>query len=224
MKILSITSSTPVCGVAILDNLDLVKEISVNEGLTHSEQLMPIIKQILLETDLSLNNIDLICTDIGPGSFTGIRIGVATAKAFFDSLNIKCIGVTSLQALSLNYKSPGIICCLIDAKKNNVYNQLFEITPYQSFTKRNASFDNIDSLLLEFKNINPEYNITFIGDGAKIHKDKILNTLPNSKFIKENSVSAHNIGYYGFSLFHIGEMQSIEPFYLRKTDAEENNI
>ena len=221
MKILSITTSSPICGVAILEDSNLIKEINLNNGLTHSETLMPLISQILDETNLKLDNIDLLAVDIGPGSFTGIRIGVSTAKAFVDSLGLKAVGISSLEALSLNSKSSGIICSLIDAKKGNVYNEIFEYTSEQVLPKRNASFDSIDDLLLELKNISPEYNITFVGDGAIAHKDKILNTLPKSSFIEDNDISALNVGLYGLNQFKTGNLSDIEPLYIRKTDAEE---
>ena len=221
MKILSITTSSPICGVAILEDSNLIKEINLNNGLTHSETLMPLISQILDETNLKLDNIDLLAVDIGPGSFTGIRIGVSTAKAFVDSLGLKAVGISSLEALSLNSKSSGIICSSIDAKKGNVYNEIFEYTSEQVLPKRNASFDSIDDLLLELKNISPEYNITFVGDGAIAHKDKILNTLPKSSFIEDNDISALNVGLYGLNQFKTGNLSDIEPLYIRKTDAEE---
>ena len=125
MKILSIDTSSKICGVAILEDYNLIKEISQDNGLTHSETLMPIIKNTLSEVGLNLNDIDLVVCDKGPGSFTGIRIGVATAKAFSDSLNIPVIGISSLEALAYNIKSDGIICSLIDAKNDNVYYSLF---------------------------------------------------------------------------------------------------
>lgn len=221
MKILSITTSSQICGVSILEDKNLIKEIILNNGLTHSETLMPIIKQILEETNLSLNDINLLAVDIGPGSFTGIRIGVSTAKAFVDSIGITAVGISSLEALSLNAKSTGVICSLVDAKKGNVYNEIFEFTPEQSVVRRKASFDNIDNLLQELKSINPKYDITFVGDGAVQNKDKILQLLPTSKFIENNNLCAKNIGLYGLARFQSGNLPRIEPLYLRKTDAEQ---
>lgn len=221
LKILSITTSSPICGVAILEDNNLIKEINLNNGLTHSETLMPIIKQILDETNLNLNDIDLLSVDVGPGSFTGIRIGVSTVKAFVDSLGLNAVGISSLEALSLNAKSSGVICSLVDAKKGNVYNEIFEFTSGQALPRRNASFDNINDLLEELKNINPEYDITFVGNGALTNKDVILESLPNSKFIENNDLSAVNIGLYGLARFQSGNLPSIEPLYLRKTDAEQ---
>ena len=126
MKILSIDTSSKLCGIAVLEDENIVKEISQNNGLTHSETLMPIIKETLENLKITLNDIDLIVCDNGPGSFTGIRIGVATAKAFSDSLNIQAIGISSLEALAYNVKENGVICSLIDAKNDNVYVSVFE--------------------------------------------------------------------------------------------------
>ena len=95
MKILSIDTSSNICGVAILEDEKLIKEISLDNGLTHSESLMPTIAQIFKETNLSIKDIDLLVVDKGPGSFTGIRIGTATVMAFADSLGITACGISS---------------------------------------------------------------------------------------------------------------------------------
>lgn len=221
MKILSITTSSPICGVAILDNFTPIKEIALNNGLTHSETLLPIIRQILNETNLTLNNIDLLVCDIGPGSFTGIRIGISTIKAFTDSLNIKTIGINALEALSYNIKNYGIICSLIDAKKDNVYSQIFEYTDKNHIIRRNSSFENIDSLLLELKKLKLDYDLTFVGDGSINYKEKILNYLPNSNFSKSNELSATNVGIAGLYKFQKGIFSDIQPLYLRKSEAEQ---
>ena len=121
MKILSIDTASNLCTVAILENTKCIKEITVNDARNHSEKIMPVIEQALKETNLSLKNINLIVCDKGPGSFTGIRIGVGTVLAFQDSLNIPCVGISSLEALAYNIPQDGLICSLIDAKNNNVY-------------------------------------------------------------------------------------------------------
>lgn len=219
MKILSITTSSPICGVALLEDSHPIKEINLNNGLTHSEMLMPIIKQILDETNLTLNNIDLLVCDIGPGSFTGIRIGISTIKAFADSLGIKSIGINSLEALSYNIKS-GIICSMIDAKKDNIYSEIFENDSENHIIRRNPSFDNIDDFITELKEIEPNYSITFIGDGAINHKEKILTYFPNSNFVTCNNLSAINVGIAGFHYASKNIFSDLEPLYLRKSEAE----
>lgn len=221
MKILSITTSSPICGVAILENSTLIKQINLDNGLTHSESLMPIIKQILKETNLTLNDINLLITDIGPGSFTGIRIGISTIKAFVDSLNIPAIGINSLEGLAYNVQTPTIICSLIDAKKENVYAQIFEHIDTDYILRRNASFENINSLLLELKNLDLAYNLTFVGDGSVNYKEKILETLPNSIFSDVNKLSAYNIALAGYHHYIKNDFSTIEPLYLKRTQAEQ---
>ena len=102
MKILSIDTASNLCTVAILDNSKCIKEITVNDARNHSEKIMPVIEQALIETNTTLKDIDLIVCDKGPGSFTGIRIGVGTVLAFQDSLNIPCVGINALEALAYN--------------------------------------------------------------------------------------------------------------------------
>ena len=102
MKILSIDTASNVCGVSILDNKKSLCFLDTNTGRTHSENLMPMVQEAFEKTNLKLSDMDLLVCDLGPGSFTGIRIGVATVKAFADSLNIPCSGISSLKALAYN--------------------------------------------------------------------------------------------------------------------------
>lgn len=223
MKILSITTSSKICGVAILEDNSIIKEINLNNGLTHSESLMPLIKKIFEETNLTLSDINLIVSDIGPGSFTGIRIGISTVKAFSDSLGIEAIGVSSLDSLTYNSQNMGVICSLIDAKKNNVYCEIYENILNSAFShivRRKASFENIENLLSEIKEINPNYNITFVGDGACAYKDIILGYLPSANFIENNDLSASKVGFAGLHNYMTQNVQDVMPLYLRKSEAE----
>lgn len=155
------------------------------------------------------------------GSFTGIRIGVATIKAFVDSLNKKSIGISSLETLAYNVTNNGVICSLIDARKENVYSQVFEKVNDNYITRRNYSFENIDNLIMELKNLQLNYDITFVGDGSIIYKEKILKYLPSSKFIEANNLSAKNVGIAGLNHYKKQEFLSVEPLYLRKSEAEQ---
>ena len=151
MKILSIDTSSSVCAVAVLENSALLKEKTLDGSLTHSETLMPIIQSVFDDLDFDLKDIGLIVCDKGPGSFTGIRIGVATAMAFSDSLGIKSIGISSLEALAYNIKENGVICSLIDAKNDNVYVGIFENINGKYILRRNFSAETIYDLLNELK-------------------------------------------------------------------------
>lgn len=206
MKTLCIDTSSKICAVAILDNDKLVKKIELNNGLTHSESLMPIIKDIFEETNLTLNDINLLICDIGPGSFTGIRIGIATVKAFSDSFNIPMIGVSSLTSLAYNVKSEGLICSLIDCKNNNCYYSLYELKD-NTYTLLEAPIaDSIENCI---KLLNYKYNdkkITFVGDGSLIYREYILNTCNNSSIYfsdnEINDINIVNLGLAGIDVFN----------------------
>ncbi len=170
MKILAVDTSSKLCSVAILEDKNLIKKLELDNGLTHSETLMPLIQQLLNECSLSLNNINLLVSDIGPGSFTGIRIGVSSCKAFSDSLNIPCVGISSLEVLAYNIQNDGIICSTIDCKNNNCYFALYELNSgnYNVLIEPCAKSVNdvLDLLNSQY------YNkcISFVGDGIPSEK------------------------------------------------------
>lgn len=219
MKILSIDTSSPICAVSILEDNKLIKEISQNNGLTHSEKLMPIIEQILKETNLKLKDIDLLVCDKGPGSFTGIRIGVATVNAFTDSLNISAIGISSLEALAYNINNNGIICSLIDAKNDNCYYGVFENINGEISLIDTLSVNEISVILDNLKDIKSP--ITFVGDGAIVYKDKILEVLPESQFTNDNDLSAYKLGLVGLTHYKNNSIDEVLPLYLRAPKAQQ---
>lgn len=225
MKILSITTSSNICSVSILENETLIKEISINNGHTHSEKLMPIINEIFTETELCLKDINLLVCDIGPGSFTGIRIGIATIKAFSDSIGIPCIGVSSLEALSYNIKQEGLICSLIDAKHSNVYFGLFRLENGKYFLVDNLTASHIDDVINSLQQYSNE-KITFIGDGSIVHKDTIENKFEHCSFNTDN-INSYCVGICGYNKITDNETKSINnyseelsPLYLKRPQAE----
>lgn len=218
MKILSIDTSSNICGVAILEDENLIKEISLDNGLTHSESLMPTVNQIFKETNLSLNDIDLLVCDKGPGSFTGIRIGTATVMAFADSLEKDACGITSLEALAYNVQIEGIICSLIDAKHSNCYCGVFELKDGNYKLLQPLFTENIETILDVLKNYNSP--ITFVGSGAVVNKDKLENICINCSFSMQNDLSAYNLGLAGLKSYSSGNYDDVMPLYLRKSQAE----
>ncbi len=218
MKILSIDTASNLCTVAILEDKKCIKEIVVNDARNHSEKIMPVINQALQETSLTLNNIDLIVCDKGPGSFTGIRIGVGTVLAFQDSLNIPCIGISSLEALAYNVEQDGLICSLIDAKNSNVYVGFFEHKNNEYSQIGNLEFKNINEVLSLLQKQNT--SITFVGDGATANKNLIEDLIPNSIFCEKNNLSSFSLGLAGYETYAKGISTSIMPLYLRKSQAE----
>ena len=218
MKILSIDTASNLCTVAVLEDKKCVKEIIVDDARNHSEKIMPVIEQVLNETNLSLKDINLIVCDKGPGSFTGIRIGVGTVLAFKDSLDIKCIGISSLEALAYNVETNNIVCTLIDAKNNNVYFGLFKSENNCYKQIGNLNFHTIDdaiSLLKQYSN-----QITFVGDGALTYKDYIQKQIPNCLFSSKNNLSSISLGIAGFNNYNNDNYDNLIPLYLRKSQAE----
>ena len=230
MKTLSIETSSKICSVAILEDTHLIKKIELHNGLTHSESLMPLIKQILADTNLKLSDMDLLVCDIGPGSFTGIRIGVATIKAFTDSLQIPSVGISSLEGLAYNVTNDGIICSILDCKNNNCYYALYELKNNVYSLLETPKADSIENCLnfLNYKYANS--TITFVGDGSLIYKQIIQNQ--SSKFVIPNSISdltdinIHTIDVYHLGIAGIhkynqqGEDKDLLPLYLKKPQAQ----
>jgi len=218
MKILSIDTASDLCTVAILEDQNCIKEIIVNDARNHSEKIMPVIEQALKESNLSLQDINLFVCDKGPGSFTGIRIGVGTVLAFQDSLNTPCLGISSLEALAYNVKQNGLICSLIDANNQNVYLGLFNLENNEYLQLGNLEFKTIDeaiSILKEYKS-----PITFVGDGANTHKDLLKSNFENCTFTDKNELSSYSLGIAGFETYKKGVQTSLMPLYLRKSQAE----
>lgn len=218
MKILSIDTASDLCTVAVLEDENCIKEIIVSDARNHSEKIMPVIEQALHETNLTLKDINLIVCDKGPGSFTGIRIGVGTVLAFQDALNIPCVGVSSLESLAYNVKKDGLICSLIDAKNNNVYLGLFNLENNVYTQLGNLEFRTIDEAI----NILKEHTapITFVGDGSIAHKNILKANFENCLFADRNELSSYSLGIAGFETYKKGIQTSLMPLYLRKSQAE----
>lgn len=208
MKILCLETSSNLCSVAILEDTKTIDKIELNNGLTHSETLMPLIQKILEKNNLTLKNIDLIAVDIGPGSFTGLRIGIATAKAFADSMNIPCIGVSSLEILAYNISKPGYICSTIDCKNDNCYFSIFKLenNEYKLIEQPQAlSITKINNILNEkYKN----EQIYHVGDGLfKQNENNYLNT--------------SNLGIAAYNKYYNNEFSNdVSPMYLKKPQAQ----
>ena len=229
MKILSIDTSSNVCGVSILENHKLICNLDNDTGRTHSENLMPMIKDALSKAKITLNEIDLIVCDIGPGSFTGIRIGIATIKAFSDSLNIPCIGISSLEALAYNINNnSNLVCSILDCKNDNCYFALYERKAKIFETLIEPQAEDIYSTLSILKSY-IEYNfensnITFVGDGSKIYQNQIKETFKESQIADENqdNLNSYNLGICGYEKYINNENSNEEilPLYLKKPQAQ----
>lgn len=217
MKILAIDTSSKICSCAILENEDLIDEINLDNGRTHSENLLPIMSELLEKNNIDLKEIDLISCCVGPGSFTGIRIGVSSIKAIAEVHNIKIAEVTSLETLARIDESEKIKVAIIDARNDQVYCGIFD----KDYNKlQDYMADDINNVLEDLKKYD---NLIFIGDGAVLHKDKILSNIPSAKFSDLNEQKASLGGKIGYKKFLNNELKNADtilPIYLRKSQAE----
>ncbi len=220
MKILAIDTASNICGVSILDGGTLLIKLDTDTGRTHSENLMPMIKSALDKTNLSLSDINLIVCDKGPGSFTGIRIGLATANAFCDSLDIPSIGISSLEALSYQVKEDGFIASILDCKNNNCYFALYKLynSKYETIIEPKAC--TIYEVIQELE-IYKNDSIYFIGDATPLYLDLLKNNFSNSKFTDENKLDSYYLGLAGLSKYNQSIIKKeLLPLYLKKPQAQ----
>lgn len=230
MKILSIDTSSKICSVSVLEDCNVIIEKNIDDGITHSQKLMPMIDSILKELNMKLTDFDLFSCSVGPGSFTGVRIGVSTVKAFCDVTNIPTTSVSSLEGLAYNTlnssieNTSGIVCSLIDAKNDNVYCGIFKNESNSFIQLEDLYAKNINEILAILEKYS-SLPILFVGDGAVYHKDLILEKFSNSLFLEDelNKQTAISIGIAGFNKYNegiYGDSNSLSPLYLRKSQAE----
>ncbi|HOQ09192.1 MAG TPA: tRNA (adenosine(37)-N6)-threonylcarbamoyltransferase complex dimerization subunit type 1 TsaB [Syntrophomonadaceae bacterium] len=135
MYILAIDSATPVAGAALLRDEVLIAEAFANVGLTHSETLMPMVDRILKDTSLKARDVDVFAVTIGPGSFTGLRIGLAAAKGLALAADKPLIGISTLEVLAHNLSfSPLLVGTVLDARKGEIYGACFDVS--QAYPQR----------------------------------------------------------------------------------------
>ena len=161
------------------------------------------------------------------GSFTGIRIGIATIKAFHDSLRIPCIGISSLETLSYNVKNPGLIVPILDCKNGNVYFGLYKHLSNNYEEIIPPSTDNIENIFnLIYEYLSSDINITFVGDGSIIYNDIIKEKVKNCNFlndINQNNLNSLNLGlagFYKYKNYNFEIDNNLLPLYLKKPQAQ----
>lgn len=167
MKILALETSAVAASAAVCEDETLVAQSFQRTGLTHSATLMPMVEAMLKNTGLTLSEIDLIAVAAGPGSFTGLRIGVSAAKGLAWPLDKPCAGVSTLEAMAWQLSGmEGIVCAAMDARRQQVYNAIFELKdgkPIRISPDRAISLDDLQNELA-----NVEKTQIMVGDGAHL--------------------------------------------------------
>lgn len=227
MLVLGIDSATPVSTIALADSNQLVAEIFYNTHKTHSERLMPMIDNLLQETGLQINELDGFAVAIGPGSFTGLRIGLTTIKCLAHVLQKPLIGIPTLDGLAYNLQGvSGIICPILNARKNEVYTALYDgktmdlLTDYLALSPR--------ELMEILKNIKGERAqcVTMLGDAVPLYKPYFQDCMGEKlQFagMGQNLPRGAQIARLGVARLENGQedlLMSLKPYYIRKSEAE----
>ena len=223
MIVLSIDSSSKVATVAILKDDVLLGEYILNDKREHSVILMPLIENLLKECNLSIDDIDGYVVSKGPGSFTGLRIVMATIKGMSFGNNKPYISISSLDALAYNLISfNGIICPIMDALRENVYTALYKNNNDSLEKIMDYTALDIDELVNLLKDKNEE--VIFVGDGLYKHKKYICDNFPKAHFapVHLNIIRASSLGELGLNLLKNGicDDSNSAPIYLKKPQAE----
>ncbi len=216
MKILSIDTSHGICSTALAENGKLISVKTDPEPSRQAERLFLNIDDILKENQLTYIDINAIAADIGPGSFTGVRIGLAATRGIALAANIPVIGVTGFEALVYAAKHQGIIddlLVVLDARRGQVFAQFF------------SNDANSEELLLDYSEITeilPNKNITIIGDGAALVEPILQNHNINYSVIDNLKIpDAGMVAMAAFEKINSGNYsKNPAPLYIRKPDAK----
>jgi len=216
MRVLGIDTSSQAASVAILENGCLRCEILVNHKLTHSETIVPMIEQQLQNLDLTVDQIDAFAVNIGPGSFTGVRIGVCTANALGYAGQKPVIGMDSLRVLYENVRScQDPVCVMIDAKNDQVYAAQF----HQGVCTHGPCVMHVREELCSLPT-----GALFIGDGAVAHRELIQSSVNNARFVPLHQNESRASALCHAAMLHMqnGEPLPVQavPLYLRPSQAE----
>ncbi len=224
MKVLAVDTSTMVATCAVLDEEKLLGEFSLNQDMTHSENLVPMIKEVLDNLNLNISDIDLYGVAVGPGSFTGLRIGIATVKSFAHVFDKPIVGISTLEGLAFNLSYNGIIVPMIDARRDRVYTGIYKRDMGSLSNILEPCIMEIDELLGILKK--DYHNIMINGNGALLHKDKILDRLEGQVELAPmglNGCKGASIAELSLQRWKKGETQdyySLVPNYLRESQAQ----
>jgi len=212
MKVLSIDTSAAIASVAVLEDGKVLLEKYSEDQKTHSEKVLPLADIVLEELNLTINDIDEFCVCTGPGSFTGIRIGVSLIKGMAQALNKKVVGVSALLGL-MNSVSSENVCAIIDALHDNVYAQYKIGDEYSK-----ADCVNIKDLIEKLKSTYKSF--VFVGNGILKYRD-ILEKELDCEFSDELLSKASNIALFAYKNNELAkEAFKIVPVYLRKSQPE----
>lgn len=227
MKILAIDTSTMLGGIAIMDESLLIAESRLNVRSTHSERLMTEIERCLKQSGIKISDIDAFAVAAGPGSFTGLRIGLSTVKGFSYATGKPIVSVPTLEALAWNFPySKYPVCTMLDARKKEVYAALFKWEEGNFIRLLNATSAKPEEFARDALRVMHDDKFIFAGEGAALYGDKIIEVMGEKAIFAspEKTVpSPANVAVLGLKKAKAGEFSepiSLIPIYIRKSEAE----
>lgn len=225
MKILGVDSSGLVASAAVLSGDNITAEFTVNNKQTHSQTLLPMIKEVIDYSGVALEELDAIAVAAGPGSFTGLRIGSATVKGLGLVLDKPIIPVPTLEGLAYQLsEANGFICPIMDARREQVYTGIYEIRDGRLVSIMDQCAMDIHDLLKELAQY-PE-KIHFLGDGVPVYEQIIRDEIVNEFSFAAPHLARQRgsaIAVLGEIYYHQGSVETAaehRPVYLRKSQAE----
>jgi len=223
--ILGIDTATRVAGAAVAGENRLIAERFVHNLKTHSQNIIPMIDQVMRDAGIKPENLYGISVTGGPGSFTGLRIGMSVAKTMGLALNIPVVAISTLKVLAWNlYMAPGLICPILDARKNEVYTCLYKSVPGGLEELADPAAVSIDRLVDELSRFSDE--VIFLGDGVPVYEDvlrdmmgrrALFGTMINSF---PRASAAAELGLNKMKEGRLSDFTFLQPVYLRKSEAE----
>jgi len=213
---LAIETSGKVASAALLEDCKVISEVVLNTKLVHSVMLIDLIDQVLKNASVNIAEIDLFAVAVGPGSFTGLRIGVSTIKGFCYATSKPCVGVDTLKALCYNFWAcSDFLMPILDAKSQKVFTGIFRFEDGKLKTYHPTSIVDIE----EAKELAKKYNPVLLGEGLDVYDFSQFKLSP--KFLQYQKAS--NVGLLAYELAQEGEVIShfdLVPVYLKKSYAE----
>ena len=223
MKLLVIDTSGPVCGTAVMDGEKVLSEYTAQNRNTHSASLMPMVERSLDSAGVALKELDALAAVTGPGSFTGVRIGVATVKALAHGSGKPCIGVNALEALARGAAGalwPGLVCPIQDARAGQVYGAAFR-GKQRILPDRPMKLEEYLAAVMGAD----DGPYLFTGDGMPVHRESIQMLLGQRAHFAEGPFAYLRPSAAGLIAQEAGELTdylSLREYYLRPPNAEKN--
>ncbi len=226
MKILAFDSTAITASVAVCENEKLIAQMTLNNGNTHSQTLLPMAEAIFKMLDIGADDIDLFASSEGPGSFTGVRIGAATVKGIAFGRGKTCIGVSTLEALAYNLRSfCGIICPVMNARRAQVYTAIFR-SDGKALTRlcddSALSCEELDKMLSEYGE-----TVYLCGDGIEVATEEFKLTKYELAPEELRYQSAYSVAQLALAKYNNGDRSSdaeLVPTYLRLSQAERERL